>query len=76
MTVFNNEPCPGQSTKVNCKYSYFVFVENFYGILVRKAENPKSSVIPLYCDCGFLSNDAVDVISLKIRHNDVFPEST
>lgn len=49
---------------------------NFYGIFVRKAENPKSKVIPLSCDWGFLSSDAVDVISLKILHNDVFPEST
>ncbi len=76
MIVFNKDPCPGQSTKVNCKYSSFPLFVNFYGIFVRKAENPKSKVIPLSCDCGFLSSDAVDVISLKILHNDVFPEST
>jgi hypothetical protein len=60
--VFNNEPWPGQSTNVNCKYSSLVLIANFYGIFVKKAENPKSRVIPLYWDWGFLSNDAVDVI--------------
>lgn len=76
MIVFNNDPCPGQSTNVNCKYSSLTLFENFYGIFVKKAEKPKSKVIPLSCDCGFLSNEAVDVISLNILHNDVFPEST
>ena len=60
--VFNSDPWPGQSTRVNCKYCSFVLVWNFYGIWVKKAENPKSRVIPLYWDWGFLSNDAVDVI--------------
>jgi hypothetical protein len=68
MIVFNNEAWPGQSTKVYCKYYYFMgwlfweLILNFYGIRVKKAENPKSKVIPLYWDCGFLSSDAVEVI--------------
>lgn len=76
MIVFSKDPWPGQSTKVNCKYCYLTLFSNFYGIFVKNAENPKSKVIPLYCDCGFLSSDAVDVISLNILHKDVFPEST
>lgn len=60
--VFNNEAWPGQSTNVNCKYYYLAFWVNFYGILVKNAENPKSNVIPLYWLCGFLSKDAVEVI--------------
>lgn len=39
-------------------------------------ENPKSNVIPLCCDCGFLSNAAVDSNVDKAFTNDVFPEST
>ncbi len=75
MIVFSNEPWPGQSTKVNCKYCSFALL-NFSGILVRKAEKPRSRVMPRYWDWGFLSKDAVDVISLNILHNEVFPEST
>ena len=60
--VLRSDPWPGQSTRVNCKYYSLVLVENFYGILVRKAEKPRSRVIPLYWDWGFLSNEAVDVI--------------
>lgn len=62
MIVLSKEACPGQSTNVNCKYYYFNLFYNFYGILVKNAEKPKSKVIPLYCDCGCLSKDAVDVI--------------
>ena len=76
MIVFNNEAWPGQSTKVNCKYYYLTFYWYLLGILIKNAENPKSRVIPLYWDWGFLSNAAVDVISLNILHNAVFPEST
>lgn len=75
MIVFNSDPCPGQSTNVNWRYCYFTF-SNFYGNFVRNAEKPKSRVIPRYWDWGFLSKEAVDVTSLKIRHNEVFPEST
>ena len=47
MMVFSKEPWPGQSTRVNCKYYSLVLVANFYGILVKKAEKPKSRVMPL-----------------------------
>ena len=43
---------------------------------MKKAEKPKSRVIPLSWDCGFLSKLAVEVTSLNIRHNEVLPEST
>jgi len=51
-------------------------LSNRVGTPVKKAEKPRSNVIPLYCDCGFLSRLAVDVISLSILQIDVLPEST
>lgn len=60
--VLNKDACPGQSTKVNWRYYYFIFPYKFNGNLVWKAENPKSRVIPLYWDWGCLSRDAVDII--------------
>ena len=74
--VLIKEAWPGQSTKVNCKYCYFSYPSNLVGTLVKKAEKPRSRVIPLYCDWGFLSKLAVEVTSLRMRHSDVFPEST
>jgi hypothetical protein len=60
MMVLRSEPWPGQSTRVNCRYSSLALY--FSGILVRKAEKPRSRVMPLSWDWGFLSRDAVDVI--------------
>jgi len=74
--VFISDAWPGQSTSVNCKYSYLIYLSILVGTLVKNAEKPRSKVIPLYCDCGFLSRLAVDVISLKMRQIEVFPEST
>ena len=63
ITVFNNEAWPGQSTKVNCKYFFGAICSSkLLGTLVKNALNPKSRVIPLSCDWGFLSKLAVDVI--------------
>lgn len=70
------DACPGQSTKVNCKYYYFTSLSNLVGTLVKNAEKPRSRVIPLSWDWGFLSRLAVDVTSLRILQRDVFPEST
>ena len=39
------------------------------------AENPKSNVIPLSFDWGFLSKPAVDAMVDKALQSDVFPES-
>jgi hypothetical protein len=50
MIVLIREACPGQSTKVNCKYYYLIFCSKRVGTRVKKAEKPKSSVIPLYWD--------------------------
>ncbi len=47
MIVRMSDACPGQSTKVNCKYSYFIRASKRVGTLVKKAENPRSKVIPL-----------------------------
>lgn len=69
---------PGQSTRVNYRYFFNLsgyYYYNAYGILVKKAENPKSRVIFLYCDYGFLSRLAVLVTSLNDLANDVFPLS-
>ena len=74
--VLIKDACPGQSTNVNCKYSYLIYLSNRVGTPVKKAENPRSNVIPLYWDCGFLSRLAVDVTSLNILQIDVLPEST
>lgn len=60
--VRNKEACPGQSTNVNCKYYYFTLPSKIWGILVWKAENPRSRVIPLSWDWGCLSREAVEVI--------------
>lgn len=67
---------PGQSTNVNCKYLAYVYFSNRNGTYVKNAENPRSIVIPLYWDWGFLSRDAVDITELNILHIDVFPLST
>lgn len=61
MIVRMSDACPGQSTKVNCRYSYLIYLSNLVGTLVKNAEKPRSRVMPLYCDCGFLSRLAVDV---------------
>lgn len=76
MIVLIREACPGQSTSVNCKYSSLICWSNLVGTLVKKAEKPRSRVIPLYWDCGFLSRLAVEVISLRILQMEVLPEST
>ena len=39
------------------------------------AENPRSRVIPLSFDYGFLSKLAVDATVLNALQRDVFPES-
>ena len=74
--VLIKDAWPGQSTNVNCKYSSLIYFSNLVGTPVKKAEKPRSSVMPLYCDCGFLSRLAVDVTSLSILQIDVLPEST
>lgn len=76
MIVLMREAWPGQSTRVNCRYYSFIYLSNLVGTLVKKAENPRSRVIPLSCDWGFLSRLAVDVTSLSILQMEVFPEST
>lgn len=70
-----NEPCPGQSTKVNWRY-FSLICYKWIGTLVKNDENPKSKVIPLYFDWGLLSRLAVEAISVKTRQIEVLPEST
>lgn len=67
---------PGQSTSVNWRYYSLIYLSNLVGTRVKKAENPRSRVIPRSCDWGFLSRLAVEVTALSMRHIDVFPEST
>lgn len=74
--VLINDACPGQSTSVNCRYYSLSSCSNRMGTLVKNAEKPKSRVMPLSWDWGFLSRLAVDITSLKMRQSDVFPEST
>jgi len=74
--VLIRDAWPGQSTRVNCRYYSFSCWSNLVGTLVKNAEKPRSRVIPLYWDWGFLSRLAVDVTSLNIRQSDVLPEST
>ena len=42
---------------------------------IMNAENPKSRVMPLSLDWGFLSKLAVEATVLIALHKDVFPES-
>lgn len=76
MMVLISEACPGQSTNVNCKYYSFTSFSSLTGSRVKKAEKPRSRVIPLSCDCGFLSRLAVEVTRLRILQMEVLPEST
>ena len=78
--VFINDACPGQSTNVNYKYWYASRAWeccslNQSGISMIKAENPRSNVIPLSFDYGFLSNPAVEAMVLMALHKLVLPES-
>ena len=80
--VFMRLACPGQSTRVNYKYSYCYktgfsawIARNHSGMAIINAEKPKSKVIPLSWDCGFLSKPAVEAIVLKALHKLVLPES-
>ena len=74
--VLIRDAWPGQSTSVNCRYCYFSYCYSRVGTLVKKAEKPRSRVMPLSWDCGFLSKLAVEVTSLNMRHSEVLPEST
>ena len=79
MMVLINEACPGQSTKVNWICSYceiFGSVAKCAGMGRVKEEKPRSRVIPRCCDCGFLSNAAVDSDVERERTRDVLPAST
>ena len=67
----NKEPWPGQSTRVKRTLPLPWIFES-----TTKLENPKSSVMPLALDCGFLSNAAVDPSWDKHRDRVVLPEST
>ena len=48
---------------------------SFFGVFVKKALNPRSNVIPLSYDCGFLSRLAVDVTLLSALAKEVLPLS-
>lgn len=79
MIVRIREACPGQSTRVNCRLSYCCLPPlsgRWSGISTVKEEKPRSSVIPLSRDCGFLSKAAVDAVLLSALASDVFPLST
>lgn len=79
MIVRMREACPGQSTKVNCRLSYCCWLpesRSWSGRSTVKEEKPRSSVIPLSRDCGFLSKAAVDAVLLRALASDVFPLST
>lgn len=73
------EACPGQSTRVNCRLSYCFCPppsRRWSGRSTVKEEKPRSSVIPLSRDWGFLSKAAVDAVLLSALASDVFPLST
>lgn len=74
--VLIKDAWPGQSTSVNWRYYSLIYLSNLVGTRVKKAEKPKSKVMPRSWDWGFLSRLAVDVTALSMRQIDVFPEST
>lgn len=79
MIVRIREACPGQSTRVNCRLSYCCWPplsRRWSGRPTVNEEKPRSSVIPLSRDCGFLSKAAVDAVLLSALASDVFPLST
>lgn len=79
MIVRIREACPGQSTRVNCRLSYcccFPMSRRWSGRSTVKEEKPRSSVMPLSRDCGFLSKAAVEAVLLRDLASDVFPLST
>lgn len=74
-----SEACPGQSTRVNCRLSYCFWPplsRTWSGRSTVKEEKPRSSVIPLSRDWGFLSKAAVDAVLLSALASEVFPLST
>lgn len=74
--VLMRDAWPGQSTRVNWRYYSLISLSNLVGTLVKNAEKPRSRVMPLSWDCGFLSRLAVDVTSLSNLQIEVLPEST
>lgn len=79
MIVRIREACPGQSTNVNCRLSYCCWPPESRrrsGRSTVKEEKPRSSVIPLSRDCGFLSKAAVEAVLLSALASEVFPLST
>ena len=76
MMVRIRDAWPGQSTRVNWRYYSLIYLSNLVGTRVKKAEKPRSKVMPRSCDWGFLSRLAVDVTALRIRQMEVFPGST
>lgn len=79
MMVRIREACPGQSTRVNCRLSNcfcFPLSRRWSGRSTVKEEKPRSSVMPLSRDCGFLSKAAVEAVLLSALASDVFPLST
>lgn len=79
MIVRIREACPGQSTRVNCRLSYCCWPplsRRWSGRPTVNEEKPRSSVIPLSRDCGFLSKAAVDAVLLSALASEVFPLST
>lgn len=79
MIVRMSEACPGQSTRVNCRLSHCFWPplpRRWSGRSTVKEEKPRSSVIPLSRDWGFLSKAAVDAVLLSALASEVFPLST
>mmetsp|Transcript_25202 Transcript_25202/g.47626 ORF Transcript_25202/g.47626 Transcript_25202/m.47626 type:complete len:202 (+) Transcript_25202:1201-1806(+) len=76
MIVRIREACPGQSTRVNCRFSCPPMPSFIWsGVGTVNAENPRSRVMPRSALCGCLSRAAVDSWVDRARTSEVFPES-
>lgn len=75
--VFISEAWPGQSTRVNCKASRCLsLLFKCSGKSIINELKPRSSVIPLSFDWGFLSKHAVLATELRALQSEVLPQST
>mmetsp|Transcript_25297 Transcript_25297/g.84794 ORF Transcript_25297/g.84794 Transcript_25297/m.84794 type:complete len:303 (-) Transcript_25297:116-1024(-) len=77
MTVRMRDAWPGQSTSVNWRWLYSGLCRAMCsGTSARKAEKPRSSVMPRSLLCGCLSKLAVEPMVLNARARLVLPLST